>query len=215
VAGLKKPLPVRPVVRRGVKPRVPSGTELAAVLTPVSTEAPAPAAEPGPGAGMPASAAPERAIERAIERGSERTIDPLPMPSSPPVPPPPPPPAPPQVAAAPAAPRSFDAVPEIASFDLQGSLAASVARRGVERALPGMRACYAAAARAGRAAPAIELRLSFEIDENSLATHVAAGDVRFGSFARCAAGVAGQIHTTAAPDVGTARVVVVIKFQPL
>ncbi|HEX8106385.1 MAG TPA: hypothetical protein VF516_01605, partial [Kofleriaceae bacterium] len=95
-----------------------------------------------------------------------------------------------------------------------GSLATSVARRSVERVLPGLRACYAAAARASRTAPAIELRLSFEIDENSLATHVATGDVRFGAFARCVAGVAGQIHSTQAPDVGTARVVVVIQFHP-
>jgi hypothetical protein len=106
-------------------------------------------------------------------------------------------------------------VPEISAFDLQGSLATSVARRSVERALPGLRACYAAAARAGRSAPAIDLRLSFEIDENSMATHVATGDVRFGSFGRCAAGIAGQIRTPQAPDVGTAHVVVVIKFHPL
>src|SRR5262249_16797229 len=116
--------------------------------------------------------------------------------------------------AAPAEPRSLDAVPEIASFDLQGSLATSVARRSVERALPGLRACYAAAARAVRMAPTIELRLSFEIDENSQANHAATGDVGFGSFARCAGGVAGQIRTTQAPDVGTAHVVVVIRFHP-
>jgi hypothetical protein len=89
-----------------------------------------------------------------------------------------------------------------------------VVRRSVERVLPGLRSCYAAAARAGRTAPAIELRLSFEIDENSLATHVATGDVALGSLARCAAGVAGQIHTTQAPDVGTVHVVVVVKFHP-
>jgi hypothetical protein len=120
-------------------------------------------------------------------------------------------------AAAPAAPaaRALDAVPELASFDLQGSLPSSVARRSVERVLPALRACYSAAARAGRTAPAFELRLSFEIDENSLATHVGLGEVRFGTFSRCAAGVASEIHTPQAPDVGTARVTAVIKFRPL
>ena len=117
--------------------------------------------------------------------------------------------------AAPAAPRALDAIPELASFDLQGSLPSSVARRSVERVLPALRACYSAAARAGRTAPAFELRLSFEIDENSLATHVGVGEVRFGTFSRCAAGVASEIHTPQAPDVGTARVTAVIKFRPL
>ncbi|HMG24965.1 MAG TPA: hypothetical protein VK607_26695, partial [Kofleriaceae bacterium] len=114
----------------------------------------------------------------------------------------------------PSAPRSLDATPEIASFEVQGSLSSAVARRSVERALPALRSCYAASARAGRAAPAIELKLSFEIDENSLATHVMTSEVRFGAFGRCATGVATQIHTTQAPDVGTARVTTVIRFRP-
>jgi tRNA A-37 threonylcarbamoyl transferase component Bud32 len=199
---VKRPPPPRPVIRRGVKPRLPAGAELPAVSPAQVAVAPVSAEPPAAGNGAsPAAAEPVR------------TAEPLPMPA--PSPPPPPPPAPP-VAGPPqvAAPRSLDAVPEIASFDLQGSLATSVARRSVERVLPGLRACYAAAARAGGAAPAIELRLSFEIDENSLANHVATGDVGFGSLARCAAGVASQIRTTQAPDVGTAHVVAVIKFHP-
>jgi len=43
---------------------------------------------------------------------------------------------------------------------------------------------------------------------------VTIGDVALGSLASCAAGVVGQIHTTQAPDVGTVRVVAVIKFRP-
>jgi hypothetical protein len=117
--------------------------------------------------------------------------------------------------AAPAAPRSLDAAPEIAAFEVQGSLPSSVAHRSVERALGGLRSCYASAARAARAAPAFDLRLSFEIDENSLATHVSVGDAPLAGFGRCAAGVASQIHSPQAPDVGTARVVTTIKFRPL
>jgi hypothetical protein len=203
--GVKK-LPLRPVVtRRGARPHLVAEADPPGAMAPAaaSAEPAAPAVDSAP------APAPE----------PERVAEPPPPPASPlPAPPaagPPPVAAAPAAATAPAAPRSLDAVPEITSFDLQGSLASSVARRSVERALPGLRACYAAAARAGRAAPAIELRLSFEIDENSLATHVATGDPRFGGFGRCAAGVAGQIRTTQAPDVGTARVVAVIQFHPL
>ena len=200
----KKPPPARPVIRRGAKPRAGAAPELPAAAPQLAVAGPAAGGSPA-GAGEPGAAASPPAGE------PERAAPPLPMPA-PTAPPPPPPPAP---AAPPvAAPRSLDAVPEIASFELQGSLATSVARRSVERVLPALRACYAAAARADRTAPAIDLRLSFEIDENSLATHVATGDVRFGSLGRCAAGVASQIRTPQAPDVGTAHVVVVIKFHP-
>jgi hypothetical protein len=198
---------------------VPPGESAPSIATSI-TPSITPSGAPGS-----ASAEPQAAADTAPAPEPERVAEPSPPPSPPPSPAPiaaAPPAGPPQVAVAPAAaapapaaPRSLDAVPEIASFELQGSLATSVARRSVERALPGLRACYAAAARAGRSAPAIDLRLSFEIDENSVATHVATGDVRFGSFGRCAAGIAGQIHTPQAPDVGTAHVVVVIKFHPL
>jgi hypothetical protein len=210
--GLKRPQPPRPGLRRGVRPHGPPGAEPPATQVAVAPAGPEPApAAPAAEETAPPAAAPPAAAPPAA--APERAADPLPMPSPAP-PPPPPPPAPPQVAAAPPAPRSLDAVPQIASFDVQGSLAASVARRAVERVLPGLRSCYATAARASKTAPAVELHLSFEIDENSMATHVAAGDVQFGSFGRCAASAAGQIHTTQAPDVGTAHVTVVIKFHP-
>jgi serine/threonine-protein kinase len=197
-----KPTPPRVTIRRGVKPlpaEPPAASTAQVALAPARAQPPAAAGPAGGDLASPAAAEPTPAAE---------------PPPAPPPPAPAPPAGPPQVAAAPAAPRSLDAVPEIASFELLGSLASSVARRSVERVLPGLRACYAAAARASHAAPAIELRLSFEIDENSVATHVVAGNVQFGSFARCAAGVASQIHTTQAPDVGTAHVVVVVRFHP-
>jgi hypothetical protein len=100
------------------------------------------------------------------------------------------------------------------SLDVKGSLSPSIVRRSVERMLVPLRGCYRSAAQAGRATPALELRLAFEIDENSLATHVATSGASFGSLARCAAEVAGQIRTQEAPDVGTAQVIVVIGFRP-
>jgi hypothetical protein len=105
-------------------------------------------------------------------------------------------------------------VPEVASLDVKGSLSTGVVKRGLERYMSQLRSCYRAAARAGKATPAIELQLSFEIDENSLATHVSAGGASFGSLPGCAAGVIGQLHTQEAPDVGTAQVSVLIRFRP-
>jgi hypothetical protein len=124
------------------------------------------------------------------------------------VPPAPPPPAPPPN------PGTFDATPAVLSLDVKGSLSPSIVRRSVERTLSSMRTCYRTAARAGGSTPALDLRLTFEIDENSLATQVMTSGASFGSLASCAAGVTGQIRTQEAPDVGTAQVTVVIRFRP-
>jgi len=70
------------------------------------------------------------------------------------------------------------------------------------------------AARTGGATPDVDLRLTFEIDENSLATQIATSGAGVGSLATCAAGVASQIRTQEAPDVGTVQVAVVIRFWP-
>jgi len=126
---------------------------------------------------------------------------------------------PPPVVPAPAkpaapSPGSLDATPSIASLEVKGSLAPSIVRRSVERTLSALQGCYRTAARAGGATPALELRLTFEIDENSLAVNVAAGGASFGSLGSCATAVARQIRTQEAPDVGTAQVTVMIKFRP-
>jgi serine/threonine-protein kinase len=111
-------------------------------------------------------------------------------------------------------PGSLDATPTVASLEVKGSLSPTVVRRSVERTLSSLRGCYRTAARAAKATPPIELRLTFEIDENSLATQVATSGANFGSLATCAAAVAGQIRTQEAPDVGTAQVTAVIRFRP-
>jgi hypothetical protein len=111
-------------------------------------------------------------------------------------------------------PGTLDATPSIESLEVKGSLAPSIVRRSVERTLSSLQGCYRTAARAGGATPAIELRLTFEIDENSLAVNVATGGASFGSLGSCAKSVARQIRTQEAPDVGTAQVTVVIKFRP-
>ena len=116
--------------------------------------------------------------------------------------------------ASPASPGSLDAVASITALDVKGPLSPSIVRRSVDRTLSQLRACYRTAARAGGATPAVELQLVFEIDENGLATRVVATGATFGSLASCAAGVAGQIRTQEAPDVGTAHVTVGIRFRP-
>ena len=125
----------------------------------------------------------------------------------------------PTIKAAPAAPAvsapgSLDAVPTVTTLDVKGSLSPSIVRRSVDRTLDQLRACYRVAAHAGGSTPAVDLQLSFEIDENGLATRVATAGTRFGSLASCAAGVTGQIRTQEAPDVGTAHVTVGIRFRP-
>jgi hypothetical protein len=102
----------------------------------------------------------------------------------------------------------------VVSVEVKGSLSPSIVKRSVERTLPSLRSCYRTAARTAKATPAVELRLSFEIDENSLATKITTSGASFGSLAACVAGVTSQIRTQEAPDVGTAQVTAVIRFRP-
>jgi hypothetical protein len=120
------------------------------------------------------------------------------------------PPAPP----APPNPGTLDATPAVLSLEVKGSLSPSIVRRSVERTLSSMRTCYRIAARAGGSTPALDLRLTFEVDENSRATQVATSGASFGTLASCATGVTSGIRTQQAPDTGTAQVAVVIRFRP-
>ncbi|HEX3477495.1 MAG TPA: serine/threonine-protein kinase [Kofleriaceae bacterium] len=119
-------------------------------------------------------------------------------------------------ASAPAAvgPGSLDAMPVFEHLDVRGSLASSVVKRGMERQIGSLRACYQTAARAGNATPAVDLQVSLEIDENGAATHVSTSGTGFGPLARCAASVLGGVHTQQAPDTGTAQVSVMLRFRP-
>jgi serine/threonine protein kinase len=183
--------PPRPP-RRVASATAPTGTGARGV--PSSTDAEPPAAPTAnPSAAPSAVAAPAAAAAVAA-----------PAPAAPILPRP----------APPVGPGSLDALPQIASLEVAGSLSPSVVRRSLDRALSSLRTCYQAAARAGNATPPIDLQLRFEIDENSLATHVATGGTSFGSLGGCAAGVIGGVHTQQAPDTGTAQVSVLIRFRP-
>jgi serine/threonine-protein kinase len=137
----------------------------------------------------------------------------------PPAPKPAPKPAPEVVAPKPApAPPvkigTLDATPVIASLEVNGALPSSVVRRTVERTLPALRACYRAAAKAGKSTPQVTVSLRFEIDENSSATRVSASGASFGSLASCVRSAVTGVRTQQAPDVGTVHVVVAIAFRP-
>jgi len=207
-------IPARAATRTPVA--IPRRESLRVVKRTAGSNAPAIAAAASPSDPAPIAVAPAETPPAA-----PLAVEPEPAPViAPPIAPPPapivlPPPAPPiQLAVARPSTGSLDATPAVISLDVKGSLSPSIVRRSVERTLGSLRSCYRTAARAGGATPALELRLAFEIDENSLATHVATSGGSFGSLASCAAGVAGQIRTQEAPDVGTAQVTVVIGFRP-
>jgi serine/threonine protein kinase len=217
-ASTKKP-PVRskPAPRPVLRPATTKPIKRPPVVA-AATAAPAPTAAPPP---PPV----EEVQGPQTPAGSPIETEVQPEPPAPPPPPPEPAAAPPPVAPAlavvkppakptPPAPGSLDATPSVASLEVKGSLSPAIVRRSLERTLSSLRGCYRTAARAVKATPAVELRLSFEIDENSLATQVATSGANFGSLSRCAAGVAGQIRTQEAPDVGTAQVTAVIRFRP-
>jgi len=226
--------PPRAIQRAAAGPRTPAAARVAVAPagSDAATASDAPAAADPAGAAPPAAAGPEVATVPGRTAPSEAA--PPGAPSSPTVPPaapaitappgPEPAPAPVLAKPAPAAPvkpapaapptGSFDATPEVASLDVIGSLSSSIVRRSLDRTLPALRACYGAAARASRVTPAVDLQLSYELDETGAATHVATGGTQLGSLARCAAGLASQLRTREAPDIGTVKVVVVIHFRP-
>src|SRR5262249_37165883 len=124
------------------------------------------------------------------------------------VPTPPPPPA----VAAPK-PGSFDAVPTIAAINVDGPLPDSEIRSTIERALGTFRGCYRTAAKqSGKTVP-VRLKLTFAIDEGRAARNVRVSGDTVGLGA-CVKDAASSLHTRVAPDVGTATVNVVVKFQP-
>ncbi|HEU4726872.1 MAG TPA: hypothetical protein VFT22_03255, partial [Kofleriaceae bacterium] len=203
-AAVKRPLVrAKPVVRRDPLRPGKRVASMAAVApgAPVASGTAA-ASEPAP--------APEAGSATHADAPAERdalAVLPSPgaLPIAAPLPPPPPPPP---------GPGALDATPSVVTLDVKGSLSPAIVRRSIERTLGSLRACYRTAARAAGSTPAVDLRISFEIDENSLATRVAASGTNLGSLASCAASVTGQIRTPEAPDVGTSQVTVVIRFRP-
>jgi hypothetical protein len=182
-----------PVTARNKKKNAKHGDPPAKTAAPLAaSQTPAPAEPPPPPAPPPpvVAAAPPAPVEPRPEPAVEK-------------------PAPP----APTSPGSLDAVSSIASVNVDGPLPDSEIRSTVERALGTFRECYRSAARQASKTPALRVTLSFVIDEGRAARSVRVSGDTLGLGA-CIKDAASKIRTRVAPDVGTAAVNVVVKFQP-
>jgi hypothetical protein len=102
----------------------------------------------------------------------------------------------------------------VASVTVDGPLPDSEIRSSVERVLATLRDCYRAAARQAGKTPALKVKLSFTIDEGRAARSVKVSGDTLG-LGSCAKDVTSKLRMRVAPDVGTAAVHVVVKFQPV
>ena len=183
--------PARPRVVRKVPARRPSSAPAAAsaARTP-PLAAPAPDAAPAP----EVAASPPPATES-----------------------PRPPTARPPVAAPPPAPRpvergSLDAIPSIGRVSAAGLPRAEI-EGALERVVDSLRGCYRTAARKAGKTPVVTLTVSFEIDEGGAARDVRVGGDTLG-LSGCVAGAVGSVRSRVRPDVGQARAVATVRFQP-
>ncbi|MGE0870704.1 MAG: serine/threonine protein kinase [Kofleriaceae bacterium] len=110
-------------------------------------------------------------------------------------------------------PGTLDAIPSIGGVSVIGSLRNSDVQNGLARIVDDLRSCYQQAAQRAQKTPALRVRISFEIDEARASRNVSVSGDTLG-IAACARDSASKIRTRVAPDVGTAKVSVVVKFQP-
>ena len=135
-----------------------------------------------------------------------------------PAPTPAPAPAPAPVKPAPVAPAqvargSLDAVPSLSGVDVNGPLPNSEIAAAMSRVMGPLRSCYQAAAQKAGKTPPLTLRIMFEVDEDRGARNLRISGDTLGVSA-CATEAASHVRTRVAPDVGTAAVTVVVRFQP-
>ncbi|MGE3455874.1 MAG: protein kinase [Kofleriaceae bacterium] len=110
-------------------------------------------------------------------------------------------------------PGTLDAIPSIGGVSVTGSLRNSDVQNGVARIVDDLRSCYQRAAQKAQKTPALRVKISFVIDEERATRNVSVSGDTLG-LAACARESASKIRTRVAPDVGTASVSVVVKFQP-
>jgi hypothetical protein len=113
---------------------------------------------------------------------------------------------------APVVPKVFDAVTSISGFSAKGSLSSNVVRRAVDRALPTFRSCYKSAARKSKKNKAGSLKLSFQINELGRASNIKVGSYPLSGLSQCVSKGLKTVRTRMAPDVGTVRVSLSLKF---
>jgi serine/threonine-protein kinase len=159
---------------------------------------------PKPTAHSDRAPAPQPTVVAAEPIHEEHEPPPLPPPPPPPSPSPlpPPPPAPPPTPS----PRPTTARITLADLSVRGSLTSASIRRALDRVVPAIRACYAAATH-----PPAELRVRLEIDESQRARDVAIAGAPT-ELSRCVQRAFAGVRTDAAPDVGTEDVVLAVRY---
>jgi hypothetical protein len=80
--------------------------------------------------------------------------------------------------------------------------------------MPSVHACYRAAAKRAQKTPKVDIRVRFQIDTTRAARGVRATSASLAGLSSCVAGAIGRARTRVAPDVGNAKVDVVITFTP-
>jgi hypothetical protein len=118
---------------------------------------------------------------------------------------------PPPVTMPPARPQPpRDARAAIGGLTVEGSLSDLAVRRGIDRAVPALRACFVRAAAPGATQKAT-VHASFEIDETRHAVAIGAESALAG-LAPCVEGALRDVRTEAAPDIGNEKVSLTITF---
>nr|MDQ3370953.1 hypothetical protein [Myxococcota bacterium] len=101
----------------------------------------------------------------------------------------------------------------IAQLGVTGAASETVARRGLERAIGTLRACYRTAARTRKLTGDLDVKLAFRLDASGVATQVqVSAPPVLGALGKCAAGATGAIRTE--PTGGATRVSATIRFRP-
>ncbi|MFN0250923.1 MAG: protein kinase domain-containing protein [Kofleriaceae bacterium] len=193
-------------------PAPPTTTTTTTTPTPTTTTTPTPTIarrKPTPAAPTPPKTT--RTSTALATQPAPVSIDVAPTPKPTPTPTPRPTPAP--TPTPKPAPGSLDAVPSLASVSVEGPLPDSEIRSTVERVLGMYRNCYRTAARLAGKTPALRVKLLFTIDEGRAARNLRVVGDPLG-IASCLKDNASKLRTRIAPDVGTADVSVVVKFQP-
>jgi hypothetical protein len=98
---------------------------------------------------------------------------------------------------------------------VSGPLPSSDVERAVSRVAPAFTDCYRQAARKLGRDGAGTARATFFIDESKAARDVAVTGAPLPGMSGCLATALGRVRTREAPDVGTARVTLSIRFTPL
>ncbi len=108
--------------------------------------------------------------------------------------------------------KVFDAVTTISAFSARGSLSNNVVRRAVNRALPIFGRCYKSAAKKSKKNKAGTLKVSFEINESGRSSQIKVASYPLSGLSQCVSKGLKTVKTRMAPDVGTVKVSLSLKF---